>query len=96
MSLLTKEEITKKLLLLPGWEFSNNSISKKFVLKDFKEALAVMVGIGVVAQEMNHHPEWFNVYNKLDIRLSTHDVGGVTKKDIALATQIEKIVAANN
>ncbi len=95
MEKLNESEITKKLQKLPGWKFQNNGIEKSFEFIDFKETLAVMVGVGVVAEELNHHPEWFNVYNKLDIRLTTHDAGGVTTKDVVLATQIEEIVAAN-
>ena len=91
MKQLTSNEIELALKGLDGWEFENNGIEKKFVFEDFKEALSTMMGIGIIAEEMNHHPEWFNVYNKLDIRLSTHDAGGVTKLDIDLATKIEMI-----
>lgn len=91
MEQLTKEQINEALTNLKGWSYKENGIEKNFVFEDFKEALSVMMGIGVIAEEMNHHPEWFNVYNKLDIRLSTHDAGGVTQKDIDLANQIEMI-----
>ena len=91
MSLLTKEQVEEALINLEGWSFKENGIVKNFVFQDFKEALSTMMGIGIIAEEMNHHPEWFNVYNKLDIRLSTHDTGGVTQKDIDLATKIEMI-----
>ena len=69
-----------------------DGIIKTFVFENFKVALATMNRIGEVAEEMNHHPEWFNVYNKLDIRLSTHDKGGITQLDIDLAKAIEEIV----
>ena len=65
---------------------------KQFVFIDFTEAIAVINKIATVSQEMNHHPEWSNVYNKLVIRLSTHDFQGVTTKDIRLAHAIEKII----
>lgn len=91
MELLTKDQVEHALTNLDGWSFKENGIEKNFVFEDFKEALSVMMGIGIIAEEMNHHPEWFNVYNKLDIRLSTHDAGGVTQKDIDLATRIEMI-----
>lgn len=93
MDKLNEVEVDEKLQKLSGWKYLNNGIEKKFEFKDFREALAIMVGVGVVAEELNHHPEWFNVYNKLDVRLTTHDAGGVTKKDIVLATQIEEIVS---
>ena len=92
MKRLTEIEIQKALLSLEGWEFEKDGIIKKFVFRNFKEALATMNRIGEVAEEMNHHPEWFNVYNKLNIRLSTHDKGGITQLDIDLAKAIEEIV----
>lgn len=91
MKQLNSKEIEDALTVLEGWSFKDNGIVKSFVFEDFKEALSVMMGVGIIAEEMNHHPEWFNVYNKLDIRLSTHDAGGVTQKDIDLATRIEMI-----
>ena len=91
MELLTKEQVEEALTNLEGWNFKDNGIVKNFVFEDFKEALSIMMGIGIIAEEMNHHPEWFNVYNKLDIRLSTHDAGGVTIKDLDLASKIEMI-----
>lgn len=93
MKKLTAIEIEQELTGLNGWSYNDDGILKNFVLKDFKEAIGVMVSIGEVAEQMNHHPEWFNVYNKLNIRLSTHDAGGVTNKDVELAQKIEDIIA---
>ena len=92
MKRLTEIEIQKALLSLEGWKYEKDGIMKKFVFANFKDALATMNRIGEVAEEMNHHPEWFNVYNKLNIRLSTHDKGGITQLDIDLAKAIEEIV----
>ena len=92
MKRLTETEIQKALLSLEGWKYEKAGIIKKFVFANFKDALATMNRIGEVAEEMNHHPEWFNVYNKLNIRLSTHDQGGITQLDIDLAKAIEEIV----
>ena len=89
---LTETEIQNALISLEGWKMEKDGIVKSFVFENFKEAMASMVKIGEVAEEMNHHPEWFNVYNKLDIRLSTHDEGGITQLDIDLAKAIEEIV----
>ena len=92
MKRLSEIEIQKALLSLDGWKCEKDGIIKKFVFANFKDALATMNKIGEVAEEMNHHPEWFNVYNKLNIRLSTHDQGGITQLDIDLAKTIEEIV----
>jgi len=93
MEKMLPNEIKEKLLPLEGWSYAEEGINKQFLFKDFKEVMAVMVRVGEVAEEMNHHPEWFNVYNKLDVRLSTHDAGGVTFKDFELANRIEEIIA---
>lgn len=91
---LTEIEIQNALIPLEGWKMEKDGIVKSFVFENFKEAIAAMAEIGEVAEEMNHHPEWFNVYNKLDIRLSTHDEGGITQLDIDLAKAIEEIVTS--
>ena len=77
---------------LPNWEFKNNGIEKQFEFKNFTQALGFIVQLGVYAEKQNHHPELFNVYNKVNIRLTTHDANGVTDKDFELATLIEKLV----
>ena len=92
MSLLTKEILDEALAHIPGWVYADKCIAKQFVFTDFVEAIATMNKIAIVAEEMQHHPEWSNVYNKLAIRLSTHDSGGVTTKDIRLAHAIEIII----
>jgi 4a-hydroxytetrahydrobiopterin dehydratase len=76
---------------LKDWHFNANGIEKKFLFKNFTEALGFIVRVGVLAEKMNHHPELFNVYNKVNIRLSTHDAGGLTEKDFKLAGQIEEL-----
>jgi 4a-hydroxytetrahydrobiopterin dehydratase len=76
---------------LTGWEASDQSIKKNLVFKDFKEALDFMVKAGAIAEELNHHPDWSNVYNKVNIKLSTHDAGGVTDKDFELAQRMDDL-----
>ena len=72
------------------WEEKNNFLIKEFVFKDFKEAFAFMTKVGALAEEMNHHPLWTNVYNKVTIQLNTHDAGDVvTDKDRKLAKAID-------
>jgi len=88
----TKEIILKELENLKDWILKDNAIEKKFQFKNFPEALGFIVQLGVLAEKMNHHPELYNVYNKITIRLSTHDSNGVTKKDIDLAKSIEEII----
>jgi 4a-hydroxytetrahydrobiopterin dehydratase len=78
---------------LTGWSEVNgrDAIMKKFEFKDFNQAFGFMTRAALVAEKMNHHPEWFNVYNKVEVTLSTHDAGGVTELDVKLAETMEKI-----
>jgi len=89
----TPEEVASKITHLAGWEIKNDGIEKSFQFADFKAAFAAMTHIALEAEVMNHHPEWFNVYNRLNVRLSTHDAGGITDLDIQLAEKIEAIIA---
>jgi len=66
-----------------------DAITRKFEFKNFSEAFAFMTRAALLAEKMDHHPEWFNVYNKVEVTLSTHDAGGVTQKDIDLATAMD-------
>lgn len=77
---------------LKDWGFNNKGIEKKFVFKNFSQALGFIVQVGLLAEKQNHHPELFNVYNNVDIRLSTHDADGLTDKDFDLAKEIEKLL----
>ena len=74
---------------LDGWTGGDDFITKIFKFKDFVEAFSFMTNIAMIAEKMNHHPEWYNVYNRVDITLTTHDSGGVTEKDISLAKAME-------
>ncbi|MEM7036932.1 MAG: 4a-hydroxytetrahydrobiopterin dehydratase [Bacteroidota bacterium] len=86
----TEEEVTPRLVFLDGWAFEKDGIHKSFQFRDFISAFSFMTRVAIEAEKMNHHPEWSNVYNKVHIRLSTHDAGGVTDQDFALAEIIEK------
>lgn len=92
MKKLTEEEIYKKLQNLQGWEYDNNAIHTSFEFEGFKEAFSAMVRIAFEAESQQHHPDWSNVYNQLQISLNTHDAGGVTEKDFKLAETIESIM----
>lgn len=85
--LLSDEEKTRALATLPNWDkvANRNAIEKTFVFADFDAAFAFMEQVAKKAGAMNHHPEWFNVYNRVEVTLSTHDAGGVSEKDIELA-----------
>lgn len=89
MKTYTEESAKSFLENLKDWNFKENAIEKDFKFKNFTQALGFIVQVGVLAEKMNHHPEFFNVYNKVNIRLNTHDSGGVTTKDFELASQIE-------
>uniref|UniRef100_A0A1I7UGP3 4a-hydroxytetrahydrobiopterin dehydratase n=1 Tax=Caenorhabditis tropicalis TaxID=1561998 RepID=A0A1I7UGP3_9PELO len=95
MPLLTDSERTEQLsgLKSAGWKLveGRDAIQKVFLFKDFNEAFGFMTRVGLKAEKMDHHPEWFNVYNKVDITLSTHDCGGLSQNDVKLATFIETI-----
>lgn len=93
MEPLAEKDIRKALELLPGWEYRDNSITTTFEFKDFREAFTVMTRIAFECEAQGHHPDWTNVYNQLEIRLNTHDAGGVTKKDFELAGTIESLIS---
>jgi len=77
---------------LDGWESveGRDAIRKSYKFKTFKQAFAFMTQCAMKAEQMNHHPEWFNVYNTVDVTLATHDAGGVTELDIRLAAFMDK------
>jgi 4a-hydroxytetrahydrobiopterin dehydratase len=84
------------LSTLPGWAEvkGRDAITKKFVFKDFNEAFGFMTRAALVAEKMDHHPEWFNVYKTVEVTLSTHDAGGVTELDVKLAEAMDKLASA--
>lgn len=80
-------------LLDNGWTLSGDgkAIEKSFNFKSFRDAMAWMVRAGFEAEAADHHPEWFNVYNRVDVKLTTHDTGGLSDKDIALAHKMDAL-----
>ena len=82
---LSDEQIEKEMASLSGWNIINGKLHKDFVFQDFIEAFGFMSKASMHIEKMNHHPEWFNVYNKLKVDLVTHDAGGITQNDINLA-----------
>jgi len=81
-----KEQIREEF---KDWKLAENSISRTLKFKDFKTAISFMVLIAFEAEKLNHHPDWSNAYNTLEINLTTHDAGGLTEKDIKLAKIID-------
>jgi 4a-hydroxytetrahydrobiopterin dehydratase len=88
---LTDSQIQEELKGLPGWTIQNGKLHKEFVFKDFVQAFGFMTRAALHAEKMDHHPEWFNVYNKLKVDLMTHDAGGITANDVALAKVFESL-----
>ena len=91
---LTGEARANALAKLAGWNElkDRDAIAKKFVFKDFNEAFGFMTRAALVAEKLNHHPEWFNVYKTVEVTLSTHDAGGLTELDITLAAAMNALV----
>lgn len=91
MKLLDDTTINKELKNLNNWNHIENAIEKEFVFQNFPQALDFIVHVGAKAENANHHPEIYNVYNKVKLRLTTHDAQGITQKDIDLAVAINSI-----
>jgi len=81
------------LATLSGWSevAGRDAITRKFVFKDFNQAFGFMTRAALIAEKMDHHPEWFNVYKTVEVTLSTHDAGGVTELDVTLAQAMDKL-----
>ena len=90
-NLLNAAELKDAQNLLPDWEVSGEFLFRVFLFKNFVEAFDFMTAISSTAEEMNHHPDWANVYNKVEVRLSTHDSGGVTSLDVQLASVMDSL-----
>lgn len=85
------DEVQRRLTELPGWTYAEAALRREYVFADFVAAFGFMAQVALVAERMNHHPDWTNVYNRVRIRLSTHDAGGVTEEDFELARRIEAL-----
>lgn len=83
--LIEHDEILSRLANLPGWEVKGDTIYKDYVFKDFHAALAFMNNVGEKAEDLGHHPDWSNSYNKVSVSLTTHSAGGLTAVDFKLA-----------
>ncbi|MFQ6005185.1 MAG: 4a-hydroxytetrahydrobiopterin dehydratase [Woeseia sp.] len=88
---LTDSEIQEALAGLDGWTVENGKLRRNFKFTNFVEAFGFMTRVAIEAEKMNHHPEWFNVYSKVNVELVTHDAGGITSLDMILARKINEL-----
>jgi len=88
---LPESEITANLGTIPGWTIEDGKLYRQFIFPRFIEAFGFMASIATVCEKQDHHPEWFNVYNKVQIRLTTHEAGGISELDFILARSIDEI-----
>ncbi len=86
---LDEAAIAAELAKLPGWARKDDGIERAYKFADFVAAFAFMARVALLAERADHHPEWSNVYNKVQIRLTTHDAGGLSARDFALAREID-------
>ena len=91
---LTNDERAAALDKLGEWDFdeARDALTRRFMFADFVEAFGFMARVALLAERADHHPEWSNVYNRVDILLTTHDAGGLSTRDVALAREIDALV----
>lgn len=90
---LTVDDIACRLETLPHWSLHEDKLHRSLRFDDFSEAFAFMTRVAMAAEQLNHHPEWQNVWNRVDIALTTHDAGGISELDFELVRRIEAILA---
>jgi len=89
---LSNAAIEDKLPQMPDWSVSDNKLYRSFVFGNFVEAFGFMTRVALLAETADHHPEWFNVYNKVEIYLTTHEAAGLTERDFSLAEKINQLI----
>ena len=90
---LSADAVAQKLASVADWELRNNRIYREFKFANFIEAFGFMTQVAMLAESMDHHPEWSNVYNRVKICLTTHDVDGLSERDFVLAENIDKLLS---
>ncbi len=88
---LSQTVLKKELVKLPQWSLKQKKLTREFKFKDFTQAFAFMKQVAKIADTLNHHPEWSNVYNKVTISLTTHDAGGISAKDVHFAKKVDAL-----
>jgi 4a-hydroxytetrahydrobiopterin dehydratase len=91
---MSSAQVEAELKSLNGWELKNDKLHRELKFKNFVQAWGFMTQIAILAQEMDHHPEWFNVYSRVTIDLTTHEANGISSRDFELAQKIDKVVAS--
>ena len=89
---LSRQEIEQRLTGLVDWTLVQHKLYRKFVFADFNQAFGFMSQVALLAETIDHHPEWSNVYNRVEIYLTTHDAGGISERDFALADKIDRLL----
>ena len=89
---LSPAEIEERLPHLPDWGLDQHKLFRHFVFENFIEAFGFMSQVALLAETMNHHPEWSNAWNRVEIYLTSHDVGGISERDFTLAKQIDSLL----
>lgn len=89
---LSPEDLNRALHTLKGWSVLNGKLHRELTFKDFSEAFGFMTRVAFLAERLNHHPEWFNVYSRVAIDLTTHDAGGISAKDVEFARSVDALV----
>lgn len=90
---LTPEEVESALQSLGGWQVVDGKLHREYRFRDFVEAWGFMSRAALIVQQMDHHPEWFNVYHTVRVDLVTHDAGGISRRDVELATRLDALVS---
>ncbi|MBL7773294.1 MAG: 4a-hydroxytetrahydrobiopterin dehydratase [Chitinophagaceae bacterium] len=90
---LSEDQIVKEVSNLIGWYYNQSVLEKQFLFADFSEALAFIVRVGIISEKLDHHPELYNVYNKVHLKISTHSAQGITQKDFEWIHQVDKLQA---
>ena len=92
MMRVSEAEIIEELKKLEGWNIKDNKLHKEFQFDSFNQAFGFMTRAAMEIEKMNHHPEWFNVYNRITVDLTTHDAGGITNNDVRLAKILNSLI----
>lgn len=90
-ALLSDAEVHAIIDELPGWDLEDGKLHRKFEFEDFQAAFGFMTSVALAAEAADHHPEWWNTYNKVEVWLSTHSAGGITAKDSDLAREMDRL-----
>jgi 4a-hydroxytetrahydrobiopterin dehydratase len=89
---MTSEQVEAGLKNLPDWELKNDKLHRELKFKNFGQAFGFMTQVALLAQQMDHHPEWSNVYSRVVIDLTTHEAGGISQRDVDLAQKIDQVL----